>query len=234
MSVRVPAGTTRRRRCGATGGRSARGGRRAGGPATSWRCVPNDPAHDRGRPAARPCVPVVPAPAGISGRLGPEPRHGRRGRHHRLGHRLRPSRPRLARSSRRTTTTARPAGTGDEVGHGTHVSGLACGAPDNGFGIAGGGLDCQIVLEKSDLTSSSVIASLVDAARLGAGVINMSFGGGRLSAGEYRALQLCAAQGRRADRGGRGRRRSPSRAIPPRTCSRRAPAATSRRAGASS
>ncbi len=80
-------------------------------------------------------------------------------------------------------------GIGDEVGHGTHVSGLACGAPDNGFGIAGAGLDCQLILEKSDLTSSSVIASLVDAARLGAGVINMSFGGGRLSNGEYRALR---------------------------------------------
>ena len=36
------------------------------------------------------------------------------------------------------------AGIGDEVGHGTHVSGLACGAPDNGFGIAGAGLDCQV------------------------------------------------------------------------------------------
>ena len=81
------------------------------------------------------------------------------------------------------------AGTGDEVGHGTHVSGLACGAPDNGYGIVGSGLDCQIVLEKSDLTSSSVIASLVDATRSGAGVINMSFGGGRLSAGEERALR---------------------------------------------
>jgi subtilisin family serine protease len=80
-------------------------------------------------------------------------------------------------------------GTGDEVGHGTHVSGLACGAGDNGFGIVGAGFDCQVVLEKSDLTSSSVIASIVDAARLGAGVINMSFGGGRLSAGELRALR---------------------------------------------
>ena len=80
-------------------------------------------------------------------------------------------------------------GTGDEVGHGTHVSALACGAPDNAFGIAGAGLDCQVVLEKSDLTGSSVIASLVDATDLGAVVINMSFGGGRLSAGENRALR---------------------------------------------
>ena len=89
---------------------------------------------------------------------------------------------------------ANTSGTGDEVGHGTHVSGLACGAPDNGFGIAGAGLDCQLVLEKSDLTSSSVIASIVDAAQLGAGVINMSFGGGRLSAGEMRALRYALAK----------------------------------------
>ena len=34
-----------------------------------------------------------------------------------------------------------------------------------------------------------MIASLVDAARSGAGVINMSFGGGRLSDGEMRALR---------------------------------------------
>jgi len=88
---------------------------------------------------------------------------------------------------------ATTAGTGDEVGHGTHVSGLACGAGDNGYGIAGAGLDCQLVLEKSDLTSSSVISSLVDATRSGAGVINMSFGGGRLSAGEERALRYALA-----------------------------------------
>lgn len=79
-------------------------------------------------------------------------------------------------------------GTGDEVGHGTHVGGLACGATNNGAGIAASGFDCRLILEKSDLTSSSVIAALVDAARSGAVVINMSFGGGRLSTGERRAL----------------------------------------------
>ncbi len=51
-----------------------------------------------------------------------------------------------------------------------------------------------MILEKSDLTSSSVIASLVDAARGGAGVINMSFGGGRLSDGEMRALRYALAK----------------------------------------
>src|SRR5262245_1173054 len=92
---------------------------------------------------------------------------------------------RSARDFDATTT-----GTGDEVGHGTHVSGLACGAGNNGYGIVGAGFDCQVVLEKSDLSSSSVIGSIVDAARSGAGVINMSFGGGRLSAGEERALRF--------------------------------------------
>jgi serine protease len=79
-------------------------------------------------------------------------------------------------------------GTGDEVGHGTHVGGLACAATNNGAGIAGAGSDCRLVLEKSDLTSSSVIAALVDATRARSAVINMSFGGGRLSTGERRAL----------------------------------------------
>jgi serine protease len=80
-------------------------------------------------------------------------------------------------------------GTADEVGHGTHVAGLACGATNNAAGIAGTGFDCQLVIEKSDLSSSSVVASLVDATNQGAKVINMSFGGGRLTFAELRALR---------------------------------------------
>src|SRR5215212_2921772 len=80
-------------------------------------------------------------------------------------------------------------GTGDEVGHGTHVAGLACGATDNANGIAGTGSDCMIVAEKSDLSSSSVVASLIDATAKGVKVINMSFGGGRLTFAELRALR---------------------------------------------
>jgi subtilisin family serine protease len=76
----------------------------------------------------------------------------------------------------------------DQVGHGTHVAGTACAATNNQNGIAGAGFDCMILMEKSDLSSASVIASIVDAVNRGAKVINMSFGGGRESMGEKRAI----------------------------------------------
>ncbi|MEX0992957.1 MAG: S8 family serine peptidase [Solirubrobacterales bacterium] len=79
-------------------------------------------------------------------------------------------------------------GIDDVVGHGTHVAGLACGATDNGYGSAGAGSNCQLIVEKTDLTSSSVVASIIDATKRGAKVINMSFGGWGETAGEKRAL----------------------------------------------
>lgn len=66
--------------------------------------------------------------------------------------------------------------TTDLVGHGTHVAGLACAAANNGVGIVGAGYDCQLLIEKSDLTESSVIAAIIDATQHHAGAINMSFG----------------------------------------------------------
>ncbi|WP_027005986.1 S8 family peptidase [Conexibacter woesei] len=66
--------------------------------------------------------------------------------------------------------------TTDEDGHGTHVASLACGEPDNGIGIAGAGLDCGLLIAKSDLSETSVIAALTWAADNGAEAINMSFG----------------------------------------------------------
>jgi len=66
--------------------------------------------------------------------------------------------------------------TTDEVGHGTHVASLACAAANNGVGIAGAGYDCQLIVEKSDLTDASVARSLVSATDQGADAINMSFG----------------------------------------------------------
>ncbi len=65
----------------------------------------------------------------------------------------------------------------DEQGHGTHVGSLACAATGNGRGIAGAGRDCRLVVEKSDLSESSIVAALVDATDRGVQAINMSFGG---------------------------------------------------------
>jgi serine protease len=68
-----------------------------------------------------------------------------------------------------------PAGL-DTVGHGTHVASLACAAGNNGIGLAGAGLGCQLLVIKSDFTDSSVAASIVWAVDHGADAINMSFG----------------------------------------------------------
>ena len=64
----------------------------------------------------------------------------------------------------------------DERGHGTHVASLACARSDNAVGIAGAGMNCNLIVVKSDLTDSSVAKSIVEATDLGADSINMSFG----------------------------------------------------------
>lgn len=66
--------------------------------------------------------------------------------------------------------------TTDENGHGTHVSSLACGAGDNGIGVVGAGLNCRLLVIKSDLSEGSVARSIVQAADRNADAINMSFG----------------------------------------------------------
>ena len=66
--------------------------------------------------------------------------------------------------------------TSDPVGHGTHVASLACGAGNNGIGLAGAGLRCKLLVIRSDFTDSSVAASIVWADDHGADAINMSFG----------------------------------------------------------
>jgi len=68
------------------------------------------------------------------------------------------------------------AATSDENGHGTHVSSLACGAGDNNFGVVGAGLNCRLLVIKSDLSDGSVASSIVQAADRGADAVNMSFG----------------------------------------------------------
>lgn len=69
-------------------------------------------------------------------------------------------------------------GLNDTLGHGTHVSGLACADSDNGYGVASAGFDCALFFVKTDLSYSSIIDSIYAAANHGAKVINMSFGGG--------------------------------------------------------
>jgi serine protease len=64
----------------------------------------------------------------------------------------------------------------DEVGHGTHVSSLACAATGNGIGMAGAGYNCRLVVEKSDFSDSSIAAAVVDAANRHVQALNMSFG----------------------------------------------------------
>jgi serine protease len=69
----------------------------------------------------------------------------------------------------------------DEVGHGTHVAGLACGAGNNGDGVAGAAFKCRLINEKAsdteNLDDSLVAKSITDATNHGADVISMSFGG---------------------------------------------------------
>ncbi|MDQ6749485.1 MAG: S8 family peptidase [Actinomycetota bacterium] len=65
----------------------------------------------------------------------------------------------------------------DTDGHGTHVGSLACGAVGNGAGIAGAGGNCGLVVERTDLTNTSVAASIVDATNRGVQAINLSLGG---------------------------------------------------------
>jgi subtilisin family serine protease len=68
------------------------------------------------------------------------------------------------------------AGTSDTNGHGTHVASLACGTGGNGIAIVGAGFGCRLLIFKSDLSDSSIAASIVEAANRGAQAINMSFG----------------------------------------------------------
>ena len=66
--------------------------------------------------------------------------------------------------------------TSDENGHGTHVASLACAAGDNAFGSVGSGLNCRLLIFKTDLGDGSIARSIVQAADRGADAINMSFG----------------------------------------------------------
>jgi subtilisin family serine protease len=66
----------------------------------------------------------------------------------------------------------------DEIGHGTHVAGLACADSDSagGYGIASLGFDCNLYVIKTRLSYADISASIVDAANHGADAINLSLG----------------------------------------------------------
>ncbi|MDX6663431.1 MAG: thermitase [Solirubrobacterales bacterium] len=70
----------------------------------------------------------------------------------------------------------------DEYGHGTHVAGLACASGDNGYGMTGAAYRCPLIVEKASsdgsLDDGTIAASILDATKRGARVINMSFGNG--------------------------------------------------------
>jgi serine protease len=83
----------------------------------------------------------------------------------------------------------------DENGHGSHISGLACGQAGNGYGIAGAGFLCDLLVYKSDLSVASIAESVVDAARRNVDVLNMSFGG----EGQSDALERAIARAAESD-----------------------------------
>ena len=67
----------------------------------------------------------------------------------------------------------------DQDGHGTHVSGLACAATNDGVATAGAGWNCRIAMVKIPrLLDEDVVAGIDRAISRGARAINMSFGGG--------------------------------------------------------
>jgi serine protease len=66
--------------------------------------------------------------------------------------------------------------TQDPSGHGTHVASLACGAGDNGIGLAGAGLRCKLLVARTDFTDASVASAIMWATDRGADAITMSFG----------------------------------------------------------
>jgi serine protease len=89
----------------------------------------------------------------------------------------------------------------DSDGHGTHVSGLACAATDNGTGVAGAGWGCRLHVVKlgSDLTGGipdeTVVRGLAAAIAHSPHAINMSFGGGPGTAALDAAIQAAYDRG---------------------------------------
>ena len=86
--------------------------------------------------------------------------------------------------------------TADEDGHGSHVSGLACAATDDGSGIAGAGWNCRIAVVKiPNLLDQEIVDGIYRATEAGAHAINMSFGGGAESGALDAAIDFAVRRG---------------------------------------
>lgn len=83
----------------------------------------------------------------------------------------------------------------DTEGHGTHVSGLACAAADNAYGLASLGFGCSLFAIKTDLSYTSIINAIHAAVSHGSDAINMSFGGGSPSQNLKAAIDFAWANG---------------------------------------
>ena len=84
----------------------------------------------------------------------------------------------------------------DEDGHGSHVSGLACAATDNGVATAGAGWECRLAFVKiARLYDEDIVAGIDRAVSRGADAINMSFGGGGSNAALDVAIDRAVSAG---------------------------------------
>jgi serine protease len=90
----------------------------------------------------------------------------------------------------------------DPDGHGTHTSGLACAATDNGIGVAGAGFNCRLAVIKfaeqpvsGAVRDEDIVDGIRVAAQRGVDSINMSFGGGETNAALRQAVDFAVSKG---------------------------------------
>ena len=89
----------------------------------------------------------------------------------------------------------------DRDGHGSHVSGLACAATDNGIGVAGAGWGCRIAVIKvrqtiyGGIRDEEIVDGIRRAADRRVDAVNMSFGGGATNAALKQAVDYAVARG---------------------------------------
>ncbi|MBU0671976.1 MAG: S8 family serine peptidase, partial [Candidatus Margulisbacteria bacterium] len=88
----------------------------------------------------------------------------------------------------------------DELGHGTHVAGIAAASTDNNLGIAGLSWGCKImavrVIDANNQASTTDVSDgIIYAANNGANVINLSLGGPGYSSEMNAAIQYAHSKG---------------------------------------